>query len=58
MAWATTVGYFGTREVESEAIRAGERGTSMLDSGKLADHIRADTSKIRREMTQRYKVDF
>ena len=58
--WGNYDGYFGTREVENQrqSIRAQERGTSMLDSGKLADHIRADTSKIRRAMTQRYKVEF
>ena len=58
--WGNYDGYFGTREVENQrqSIRAQERGTSMLDSGQLADHIRADTTKMRREMTQRYKVEF
>jgi hypothetical protein len=58
--WGNYDGYFGTREVENQrrSIRAQERGTSMLDAGKLADLIRNDTTKIRRQMTERYKVEF
>jgi hypothetical protein len=60
VALSTYDGYYGNREVAAErrSIRAQERGTSELDAGKIADQIRADTSKIRRIMTDRYKVEF
>jgi hypothetical protein len=58
--WGNYDGYFGNRQVDNQrrSIRAQERGTSSLDSVKLADQIRADTSKMRRLMSQRYKVEF
>ena len=53
-------GYYGSRAVEAEqiAVRARERGTSALTGSQIADQIHAETSRVRRQMTDRYKVEF
>lgn len=53
-------GYYGYRGVDSErrAIRAQERGSSAMSSAEIGNKIRADTSRIRQLMTERYKVEF
>jgi hypothetical protein len=58
--WGGYDGYYGNRAVDSErrAIRAQERGSSALTSSQIADKIRAETSRVRRLMTERYKVEF
>jgi hypothetical protein len=55
-----TYNYYGARAADAEqmANRARERGTSALTASQISDQIRADTSRVRRQMTERYKVEF
>jgi hypothetical protein len=55
-----TYNYYGARAADAEqmANRARERGTSALTGTQIADQIRAETSRVRRQMTERYKVEF
>ena len=58
--WGNYDGYYGGRTIDAQrrAIRAQERGASALTGNQIADQIRANTSRIRRVMTERYKVEF
>jgi hypothetical protein len=53
-------GYYGNRALASErrAIKAQEQGQSTLSGIEIADRIRSETSRIRRQMTERYKAEF
>lgn len=55
-----TYDYYGARAADAQqmASRAQERGTSALTSTQIVDQIRTETSRIRRLMTERYKVEF
>lgn len=56
----STYDYYGARAADADqmANRARERGTSALTGTQIADQIRAETSRVRRQMTERYKVEF
>jgi hypothetical protein len=48
----------GAVEEERRAIRAQERGQSSTDVRAIIREIEDDSSKIRRQMTERYQMEF
>jgi hypothetical protein len=48
----------GAVEQERRAIRAQEQGQSSTDVRAIIRQIQEDTSTIRRQMTERYKIEF
>jgi hypothetical protein len=45
-------------EAERRAIRAQEQGQSSMDVRSIIRQIEEDTSNIRRQMTDRYNIEF
>jgi hypothetical protein len=45
-------------EQQRRAIRAEERGQSSTDVRAIIREIQQETSRVRREMTERYNVEF
>jgi hypothetical protein len=45
-------------EAERRAIRAQEQGQSSMDVRGIIRQIEEDTSMIRRQMTERYNIEF
>jgi hypothetical protein len=48
----------GAVEAERRAIRAQEQGQSSMDVRAIVRQIQDDTSNIRRQMTERYNIEF
>jgi hypothetical protein len=48
----------GAVEAERRAIRAQEQGQSSMDVRAIVRQIQDDTSAIRRQMTERYNIEF
>jgi hypothetical protein len=48
----------GAAEAERRSIRAGERAVGSTDVRAIVRQLQEESSKVRREMTNRYKIEF